>query len=207
MNWLDKLKGCRRCDLHRVRRNVVIGRGKVPADILFIGEAPGRVEDLLGFPFTGPSGLLLNQMIEDAAKLDRKEVVVGDHFLMMDGVRLTWHITNTIFCHPTDQLGGDNRPPYKKELVACARNVASMIDRVKPRIIIAVGKTAERYCRKLGKLFKVSAINHPAFLLRQGGRASPHYLLTIRNLSGALTYAKDTQTGQAARRIKKTRKA
>lgn len=198
MNGLTKLKGCRRCDLQHVRRNVVVGRGHLPADILFIGEGPGRAEDLLGEPFVGPSGQFLRTMLIDAAGIDGAKVTDwGEDAFAINGRRITWYITNTIMCHPTDTFNGDNRPPYKKELLACAPNVAKVIAMVEPKIIVAIGKTAERFCRKLKKLFKVAAIAHPAFLLRQGGKASPHYLLTIRNLSGVLTYAKDTQTENA----------
>jgi uracil-DNA glycosylase len=63
---VDDWKDCTRCPLHTVRSNVVLARGSIPCDILFVGEAPGRSEDALGKPFVGPAGILLDEMIEDA---------------------------------------------------------------------------------------------------------------------------------------------
>ncbi|GAG10072.1 unnamed protein product, partial [marine sediment metagenome] len=66
---IKRYKNCRKCGLYEFRRKIVFGRGKVPADILFVGEAPGKSEDLIGEAFVGPSGRLLDMAIKDAAKI------------------------------------------------------------------------------------------------------------------------------------------
>lgn len=158
---------CERCGLHRTRRKVVWGRGMSPADIMFLGEAPGRVEDLRGQPFVGPSGKLLDAMIVEASS--RGEIEVPTYFL-----------TNCVMCHPTDRKGGDNRQPHASEVIACMDNVMQVHRQVRPKVVIFVGRVPERY---YAKEFTVhETILHPAFLLRQGGKASSHYLTTVRKL-------------------------
>ena len=63
-----KWQNCRRCKLAKFRRNVVWGEGPLPADVLFIGEGPGRSEDLLKRPFIGPSGALLRKALASVMK-------------------------------------------------------------------------------------------------------------------------------------------
>jgi len=59
---------CTNCQLHKTRKQVVVGRGTIPADILFIGEAPGISEDTIGLAFIGEGGKLLDYMIQEAVK-------------------------------------------------------------------------------------------------------------------------------------------
>ena len=61
-----KWKNCEQCDLHCHRKRVVLCRGTVPCKILFVGEAPGASEDVVGKPFMGPAGKLLDSMLEEA---------------------------------------------------------------------------------------------------------------------------------------------
>lgn len=160
---------CERCNLHRTRRKVVWGRGSIPAEVMFMGEAPGRVEDLRGEAFVGPSGQLLEIMIADAVRLATIPFAP------------TYFVTNAVFCHPTERIGGDNRAPHPHEVLACMDNVLKLYKRVQPKVVIFVGKVAEKY---YAKEFTVhETILHPSFLLRQGGEASPHYTTTIRKLA------------------------
>ncbi len=146
------------------------GRGEIPAHLLFVGEAPGVSEDASGIAFYGKSGKLFDIMVAHA--LDLAEV----------GARhLRFFITNTVLCHPTDETGGANRQPANDEVLACMHNVRSIHDIVQPRMVVFIGKVAQKHYRKI---FKPSAaIVHPASLLRQGGTAAPGYLTTVRNLS------------------------
>ena len=157
---------CKKCSLHRFRKKIVQGRGLIPADILFIGEAPGKAENITGEAFTGRSGKLLNQMIKDATPKDWN---------------LSVYITNTVFCRPTDSKQGDNRQPTPEEVLACSPNLYELIGRVKPKQIIFAGKVSESYYKK--EFPDAVAIQHPAFLLRQGGKSSPYYLTNIRVLT------------------------
>jgi len=172
------LESCTRCPLHRTRRKVVWGRGTSPADLLFLGEAPGRVEDLRGQPFVGPSGQLLDEMIREAAA--RIQIDIPTYF-----------ITNCVMCHPTERKGGDNRPPTSSEVVACMDNVMQIYRQVRPEIVVFVGRVPERYYAKEFPIHET--ILHPAYLLRQGGKASSHYLTTVRRLEDIFMEVTDAE--------------
>ena len=174
--WLTiKCQACRRCKLYATRRSIVIGKGEIiPADILFIGEAPGKSEDMLGEPFVGASGKLLNALLDEARKL----AFTNSH---VDIECVSYYITNTVLCRPTDMLGGDNRQPAPEEVAACAQNIMNIYRCVNPKMVVFVGKVALNYYRKE---FTVHAsIVHPSFILRQGGQSSPYFLQTARILS------------------------
>lgn len=159
---------CTKCDLHKVRRKIVSGRGDLPAKLLFMGEAPGKREDLMGQPFIGKAGQLLDCLIEDAARLER--VPEPPYFII-----------NTVFCHPTDKIAGANREPTPEEILACYPNVMRLVNRVKPMFVIFLGRIAERYYKK--EFPESMYMRHPAFILRKGGKRSPLYLSTVRQLS------------------------
>ncbi|MGI0088763.1 MAG: uracil-DNA glycosylase family protein, partial [Nitrosopumilaceae archaeon] len=100
-NELDTLKkkviSCVKCNLSNSRTNAVPGKGNPKAEILFIGEAPGRTEDLKGEPFVGSAGKILSEVLEESG-------------LSRDGV----FITNVVKCRPPD-----NRLPLVQEKEAC----------------------------------------------------------------------------------------
>ena len=153
---------CTKCGLCKIRRNIVIGRGSIPAGVLCIGEAPGNSEDVVGMPFFGRSGKLLDSMLEQA------------------GFNVPYYITNTILCHPSDKVGGNNEEPTEEQVFACRDNLVTIYNAVRPELTIFVGKIAESWYKKI---FKPNVtILHPAFLLRTGGRASPHYQITLNRL-------------------------
>lgn len=179
-NWLlTKCNMCYQCGLYATRRGIVIGKGSVPADILFIGEAPGKSEDVLGVPFVGASGKLLDELLEEARKL----AVVNNN---IETRNVSYYVTNTVLCRPTDSKGGDNREPLPVEVAACAHNIMNIYKCISPKIVIFVGKVAQKYYKKE---FTVNAsIMHPSFILRQGGKNSPFFLHTARILSGILIH-------------------
>ncbi|MEK0326406.1 MAG: uracil-DNA glycosylase family protein, partial [Nitrosopumilus sp.] len=116
--WID----CSLCSLCKRRRKVVLARGKVPCDVLFIGEAPGASEDSLGSPFVGPAGHLLDQMIEDA--LDMTSPDQADLPAIDSGPRIAF--TNLIACIPKDEDGnkissGDDIP--LESIEACSERL------------------------------------------------------------------------------------
>lgn len=173
---LEKIKSCRRCQLHRFRKNVVLGRGTMPADILFIGEAPGKSEDLLGEAFVGPSGALLDSLMKDA-QLEASLPAIP-----------SFYIVNTVLCRPTDEKFGDNRAPSPLEVCQCTDNVMNIVDKVRPQIVVCVGKIAEKYYKKeFGLTF---SIQHPAYILRVGGKNTPQYKHNFRLLSEAFEVLK-----------------
>lgn len=179
--WL----ACERCGLCRSRKHVVLGRGWEGADVLFLGEAPGKSEDVLGLPFVGPSGRLLEGLIARAAQ-----------WAGMD--RLPRHyITNAVACRPCDGAQEDNRPPTAEEQWACFPRLEWEAKRIaRPRVVIFLGKIAEAAARKLFP--DGIAFHHPAYVLRQGGLGSPLGIKFSRDLSAIFgrIYAEEKQIGR-----------
>jgi uracil-DNA glycosylase len=149
---------CTRCKLHRLgRTQVVFGVGNPDADLMFVGEAPGRDEDLQGFPFVGRAGQLLTKIIE-AIELKREDV----------------YIANVIKCRPPE-----NRNPEPDEVETCEPFLFRQIDIIKPKVIVALGKfaaqallrTLDPISRLRGRVYdyrgaKLIPTFHPAYLLR-----------------------------------------
>jgi uracil-DNA glycosylase len=178
-----KMKACCKCKLSEYRRNVVIGRGdntQTPykldrqTDILFIGEAPGKSEDLLGFPFVGESGRLLDNMISKANHLLFEEDFKEDRLFP------SYYITNTVLCRPTDEKFGDNRQPTPLEVLQCSSNVINVYKHITPKLVVFVGKVSEKFYKKEFK--RAKSIQHPAYILRNGGVNSAIYLDNVRKL-------------------------
>lgn len=165
---LDKWLNCTGCRLHKTRRNVVLGRGALPARVLLIGEAPGVSEDLRGLPFVGRSGNILEKALAKA----REEL----------GGRLpSYAITNVVGCLPTDPDADENfRTPKWKEVIACRPRLRKLLVLCQPSHIIFLGKVAEECCKTLcpdGLPFR-----HPSYLLRIGGTQSTEYKKFVRDL-------------------------
>jgi DNA polymerase len=114
--WAD----CENCELSKKRKNVVFGNGDCMASMMFVGQAPGEVEDDCGEPFAGPSGELFDTLLQ-AAGIDRKEVFT----------------TNLVMCFPPE-----NRIPTKDERLACLDRLHRQIYVVDPMMIVPVGKVA-----------------------------------------------------------------
>jgi uracil-DNA glycosylase len=157
---------CHKCALSKTRVNVVVGRGIFTASILVMGEAPGKSEDVLGQAFIGDSGKLLDEML--------KRVNINP---------LDCFFTNTIMCRPCDTRDGENREPLSDEIFLCMGNVQETIEKLKYiKGIIFAGSIAKRYFANRLKGLPQCHIVHPSFLLRTGGKASPHYLDAINSL-------------------------
>lgn len=148
---------CRRCPLHKSRKNPVFGQGNPGARLVFVGEAPGREEDLQGLPFVGEAGALLTRIIE-AMGLTRKDV----------------YICNVLKCRPPQ-----NRNPLPSEIVCCQDFLFRQLEIINPEIICCLGKFAcsallsqDFPITKLRGHFqdfrgiKVMPTLHPAYLLR-----------------------------------------
>lgn len=112
--------GCTKCRLAEGRKNVVFGAGHPNADLMFIGEGPGAEEDRRGLPFVGPAGELLTKIIH-AIDLQREDV----------------YIANVVKCRPPG-----NRDPQPDEVQACRGYLEKQIAFIRPRILVALGRTA-----------------------------------------------------------------
>ena len=155
---LEKIcKNCTKCALSQTRQNVVLSRGAQDADLMFVGEAPGQVEDEQGLPFVGPAGKLFDQYLA-AAGIDREEVFV----------------CNILKCRPPQ-----NRDPLPGEQDACIGYLREQVRLVRPKIIVCLGRIAAmrlispdfRITRDHGKFYKkgnflMCAHYHPSALLR-----------------------------------------
>jgi len=151
---------CRKCGLCGTRTNTVFADGSPNARLLFIGEAPGRDEDLKGLPFVGRAGQLLDKMIA-AIQLKRDEV----------------YICNVLKCRPPE-----NRTPAPDEVEQCLPYLEQQLALVRPALICALGlsavqallKTKSSMASLRGRTFEYRGIPliptyHPAALLRNPG--------------------------------------
>lgn len=160
---------CSDCGLSAFRKNIVPGRGEKPADILFIGEAPGKTEDLLAKAFVGPAGKILNAAIEKARALAKMESPPS------------FYITNTVWCRPCDEKGGPNRPPTSEEAWACWPNLERCYYEVAPTEVVFLGKVSKTYNQPAFP-WGIHLV-HPAYILRQGGEGSTEFRAMVRQLT------------------------
>jgi len=115
----EMVKTCRKCELSETRTNAVFGEGDPKADILFVGEGPGRDEDLSGRPFVGAAGKLLTKMLEEVVGISRKDVFIA----------------NIIKCRPPN-----NRDPRQEEIDACQEYLYAQIAQIQPGVICTLGR-------------------------------------------------------------------
>lgn len=141
----------------------MIGRGSLPCELLIIGEAPGKTENLTGIAFQGRAGKLLDKMLHEAGLAS-----------------LSVYITNTVLCRPCDGWKEENREPLPDEVLACAENVVRILRRAQPKYVVLAGETAKRYFKK--DFPDAVSIQHPAYILKTGAESSPRYLENIRKL-------------------------
>ena len=144
--WIN----CKRCHLFRQRNKVVLLRGKIPCDILFVGEAPGISEDIIGMPFIGPAGKLLDQIIEEATS---------------DLLKLRVAFTSLVACIPKDKNGDKIHEPDIKCIKRCSKRLRSVIKLTKPSAIISVGQLAKKHIPADIEA-QFANIIHPAAILR-----------------------------------------
>jgi DNA polymerase len=153
----EDLGDCTRCRLCEGRKTIVFGVGNPHADLVIVGEAPGRDEDITGEPFVGRAGQLLNRMLA-AIGLDRSDI----------------YICNVIKCRPPE-----NRNPLPDEVASCEPYLIRQLRSMRPKVILAMGKfaaqtllqTEEKISRLRGEFREYQGIPvmptfHPAYLLR-----------------------------------------
>ena len=159
-NIKESIKNCKKCGLHKIRNNPVIGEGALNTSIMFIGEAPGKNEDDSGKPFIGRAGKILQKMLL-SINLNREDI----------------YITNIIKCRPPK-----NRDPSKSEISLCSSYIEKQIKLINPKLIVPLGRIAISYIfekfdipfEKInsihGKVFakedyKIIPIYHPAAII------------------------------------------
>ena len=164
---------CHACPLARTRTSVVFGVGPERSDVVFVGEGPGQQEDLMGEPFVGPAGKLLDDMLS-----------------IIDLGRENSYIANIVKCRPPN-----NRDPLPEEQDACIGYLEEQLRILKPRIIVCLGRIAAQrlihpefritrehgtWTQREGILY--TAMYHPSALLRDPSKRPDTFqdLLALR---------------------------
>ena len=152
------ISDCPNCNLAKTRLNAVPGQGNTQAKIMFVGEAPGKNEDLEGVPFVGAAGKYLDKLL-DLANLSRDTIF----------------LTNIVKCRPPE-----NRDPLPEEIKECSTYLSSQIKIMQPKLIVTLGRHSlhhwipEGVISKIhGTITSVDNINifpmyHPAAALYRG---------------------------------------
>jgi DNA polymerase len=148
---------CRKCRLSKGRKNIVFGEGNQNTKIMFIGEGPGREEDIQARPFVGDAGKLLTSLINKMG-FKREDVYIG----------------NVVKCRPPS-----NRDPEEDEMAACSLFLEKQIEIIKPEVIVALGRISSHFLTRSkipisklrGRFYDYKSIPvmptfHPAYLLR-----------------------------------------
>ena len=162
--FYNEIKNCTKCSLSDSRTKLVFGIGNPNADIVIVGEAPGKNEDLKGEPFVGRGGQLLDKILE-AINLNRKKVF----------------ILNVLKCRPPE-----NRDPKPDEISECEPYLKKQLQLINPKLIVALGriagmtllKTKDSLTNMRNKIHKYENIDlivtyHPAALLRNPNFKKP----------------------------------
>lgn len=178
--------GCTECSLAAGRRNVVFGSGSATADVMIVGEAPGRQEDEQGLPFVGRSGRLLDTLLGEVG-LERGDV----------------YIANVVKCRPPG-----NRDPRTEEITACKGYLKRQIQLIDPTVVVTLGNfstklllnTGTGITKMRGRAYEwwgrfLVPTFHPAAALRGGERVTNQIradLSIVRNvIDGNLVYTDD----------------
>lgn len=146
---------CNGCDLCKTRYSVVLWRGVLPCQVLFIGEAPGPSEDIVGRPFVGQAGSLLNNINHDAWEAS--------------GVpEIRFAITNILACYPGRKENGDFNKPTKDQATACRPRLIEFVQLAEPDAIVTLGQISRTYFpQEVCGSIPVTSICHPSHILRE----------------------------------------
>lgn len=134
----EQIKSCTKCELFKTRTNAVPGQGQLNTDIMFIGEGPGKSEDLKGQPFVGAAGKFLDELLSKI-NLGREDVF----------------ITNVVKCRPPA-----NRDPKEEEVKICWPYLEEQIKQINPKLIVTLGRHA--MYRFLPENLKISEVHGQA---------------------------------------------
>jgi len=188
-SFFYKINDCRQCELHKGRTKFVFGGGNAAAELMFVGEAPGKNEDLQGLPFVGRAGKILDDLL-GSIDMNRKEVFIA----------------NVLKCRPPG-----NRDPRIDEIDTCKEYLFEQINIIDPRIICTLGKystqlilnTSHGITGLRGKVFHrdgrtILPINHPAAVLYNPSRIEilQKDFLRIKDLLGSGNKVKPVPVGK-----------
>ena len=161
-NDLLRNSNCKRCDLYKGRRNIVIDRGNPSSKVMVIGEAPGQNEDIMGKAFVGKAGKLLDEIMKAILLETDRDILIA----------------NIVKCKPPG-----NRSPLREEVNACLPYLHKQIELMQPKVIVLLGAVALKHMipersdfsmeNEAGKFFSSKdypgvqfvVLYHPAYLL------------------------------------------
>jgi len=168
---------CTDCGLAGGRTNVVFGSGSDVADVLIVGEAPGRQEDEQGLPFVGRSGQLLEQLLREI-QLERDDV----------------YIANVVKCRPPG-----NRDPGPDEIDSCKPYLRRQIELIDPKVVVTLGnfstklllRTSTGITKMRGSVYEwwgryLVPTFHPAAALRGGERVTDEIRVDLQHVRAIL---------------------
>lgn len=154
---------CNLCPLSKYQYSVVQNRGKMPCDLLIIGDIPSASDDLSGLVLSGNEWRLLYYMLEKSGLS-----------------KVNYYITNVLRCRPTDSKGGSMRDPTLAEIATCKTRVMRIIERSQAKVYLLMGEIAKKHYGKiLPGYFYIQPIST---ILLTGGTRSPFYLQNLRKL-------------------------
>lgn len=169
---LSKWNSCQACPLHTSSTQKVHFRGNIPADVVFIGEAPGQGEDHTGLPFVGEAGSVLDAIIGESVgtfntssflALSQDKQIVACFGRKNQTYKLSYCILNICACRPPN-----NREPDKEERRACSPRVVELLKLCSPKLAVLLGKTAQvafgSINSQLPEMIRSVAVAHPASL-------------------------------------------
>lgn len=206
-----KWSSCNRCSLGSTTINHVLGRGKLPCEVLFLGEAPGPNENIVGEPFIGPAGIILDALLKE---------------LKVRWRPFSYFISNTLACYPSRGLEDPHpngfRAPTTEEIEACLPRVLEVLEVSRPKALVLLGKSAEASYERVktksltakssaaeavfARMKTSKAIDdlllpatvisvwHPSYILRNGGIASRQFGITVEKLLGLEVLDVQTQS-------------
>lgn len=160
-SWRD----CQLCPLHRHRTQVVQFRGKIPAPILFVGEAPGPSEDECGRPFVenAPAGKELETIFDEIGLQDEDYAIV-----------------NVVGCKPLDDVG-EIRKPTKQEAHTCSPRLEALFEKIDPTLVVLMGDVAAKYATQFVQSRTTIVVDHPAHIARtQNPNDRKRFVLLVR---------------------------
>lgn len=146
-------KNCTACSACTSRRHVILARGTVPCDVLFVGEAPGKSEDSLNKASAGPAGHLLDQIIGLAWTATERSLTDLP----------TYAFTYLTACIPV-AVPGQRLEPTEESIKACRERFAECLQLCRPRLVVALGKLAAKWLRVATNVPMVEIV-HPATIL------------------------------------------
>ncbi len=180
----NDVRNCTLCNLCKERMHAVPGEGSSHADVLFVGEGPGRSEDQQGRPFVGSAGKVLSKLL-DSIGLSREDVF----------------ITNVVKCRPPE-----NRKPLVDEVAKCRPYLEKQIETIRPKLVCVLGATAlealigeSNLSAQHGKLInrrglKLFVMYHPASTL-YNNKMEAVMMDDIRSLLGILKNMDKRESG------------